>query len=47
LDKIYKQYDTKGHAYNMRVFSQRRQDSWNCCNHATITDLLEGMKIHR
>jgi hypothetical protein len=26
LDKIYKQYDTKGHAYYMRVFSQR-QDS--------------------
>jgi hypothetical protein len=20
-DKVYKQYDTKGHAYNMRVFS--------------------------
>jgi len=26
LYKIYKQYDTKGHAYNIRVFSQR-QDS--------------------
>jgi hypothetical protein len=26
LDKIYKQCDTKGHAYNMTVFSQR-QDS--------------------
>jgi hypothetical protein len=26
LDKVYEQYDTKGHAYNMRVFSQR-QDS--------------------
>jgi len=21
LEKVYKQYDTKGHAYNMRVFS--------------------------
>jgi uncharacterized protein YjaG (DUF416 family) len=45
LDKIYKQYDMKGHAYNIRVFSQSRTHEIAAIMQLKH-DLLQGLKIH-